>query len=228
MAKFAIVTDLNRCVGCVACSASCKTVNNVQIGNFWTRVLRVGPTPKYEGAVTPDTEMYFLPIQCQHCDNPECVTVCPTGASKKMDNGTVQIDKEACIGCQACIGVCPYGVRYMNEVDGVAEKCTLCEQQVEQGVLPQCVSQCVGRAKFFGDLEKGIESFEGPGIYEMIAPDGRYMNENVSYDECMASRINIMDVVNPFTDADVHYLENVGNDPAFPYILRNHTWQGNE
>ena len=124
---YAIVTDLNRCVGCLACSAACKTVNNVPIGNFWTKVLRVGPTPKYEGAQSPDVEMYFLPLQCQHCANPECVKVCPTGASVKRADGTVQIDKEKCIGCQFCVMACPYGVRYLNEAERVVEKCTLCE-----------------------------------------------------------------------------------------------------
>ena len=78
--------------------------------SFWIRAMRVGPTPKADGCGDwPDVDMYFLPMQCQHCATPECTEVCPTGASVKMDDGTIQIDKEACIGCQACVSACPYG-----------------------------------------------------------------------------------------------------------------------
>ena len=72
--------------------------------------------------------------------------MCPTGASHKLEDGTVQIDKAKCIGCQFCAMSCPYNVRYLNEEEGVVEKCTLCSQIVGQGGLPQCVIQCGGRA----------------------------------------------------------------------------------
>ena len=116
MANYAIITDLNRCVGCLACTVACKAINGVPIGNFWIKTLRIGPHPTESGSGHfPDVEMYFLPIQCQHCENPECVHVCPTGASYIREDGTVQIDKSKCIGCQFCAMSCPYGVRYLNE-----------------------------------------------------------------------------------------------------------------
>ena len=153
MARYAIVTDLNRCVGCLACMVACKVVNNVPIGNYWDKALRIGPTKK-EGATSDhDVEMYYLPMQCQHCEKPECVHVCPTEASHKLADGTVQIDKSKCIGCQFCVMACPYGVRYLNEEERVVEKCTLCEGIVAAGGLPQCVQQCGGRARYFGDLD---------------------------------------------------------------------------
>ena len=94
MANYAIITDLNRCVGCLACTVACKAINGVPIGNFWIKTLRIGPHPTESGSGHfPDVEMYFLPIQCQHCENPECVHVCPTGASYIREDGTVQIDK---------------------------------------------------------------------------------------------------------------------------------------
>lgn len=203
MSQYAIITDLNRCTGCLACTVHCKAANGVPVGNYWIRSMRVGPTPKYEGAQFPDVDMYFLPMQCQHCATPECTTVCPTGASVKMDNGTVQIDKEACIGCQACVSACPYGVRYLDEERGVVDKCTLCHDRVEQGELPQCVVNCVGMAKWFGDLDEGVDSFQG------------------------ACGKTLGDFVQPYDPAsDVYQLDDSGNGPAFVYILRNHTWQG--
>lgn len=102
MPRYAIATDLNRCVGCLACSVACKAINNVPVGSFWNKTLRIGPNPLDENGAWPNVEMYFLTVQCQHCANPECVKVCPTGASHIAADGTVQIDKEKCIGCQFC------------------------------------------------------------------------------------------------------------------------------
>lgn len=220
MTQYAIVTDLNRCVGCLACSTACKTVNGVQPGDFWIKTLRIGPTPTPGGSGDwPDVEMYFLPIQCQHCSNPECVSVCPTGASQKMEDGTVQIDKSKCIGCQFCVMACPYGVRYLNEDERVVEKCTLCEQRIAQGELPQCVSQCGSRARFFGDIEKGLDSFEAP------APT---QNLSTSYDDMTQVRTTLGEWVEPYTDDEVYHLTDAGNGPQVCYILRNRTWQGEE
>lgn len=161
--QYGIATDLNRCVGCLACMVACKVVNDVPLGSYWNKVLRIGPNAKEGGSGDyPDVEMYFLPVGCQHCENPECVKVCPTEASHKLEDGTVQIDKSKCIGCQFCAMACPYNVRYLNKDERVVEKCTLCEQKVAQGELPQCVAQCAGRARFFGDIDEGIENMVAP------------------------------------------------------------------
>jgi Fe-S-cluster-containing dehydrogenase component len=221
MTHYGIVTDLNRCVGCLACSVACKVVNGVPIGSFWLKVLRVGPNPRKGGSGHfPDVEMYYLPLQCQHCKNPACVAVCPTEASHVLEDGTVQIDKSKCIGCQFCAMACPYGVRYLNEEEGVVEKCTLCEQMISQGELPQCVAQCSGRARFFGDIDGDINDLEGPGDYGTL--------EGGSYDDVHAARVRLGDYVNEFESADVHHLPDVGNAPALSYILRERTWQGEE
>ena len=173
MATNAIVTDLNRCVGCQACSAACKTINGVMPGDFWIKTLRIGPTPKEGGSgqfpdvetyfwnkvlrIGPslkpgatsahDVEMYYLPVQCQHCENPECVKVCPTQASHVTEDGTVQIDKSKCIGCQFCAMACPYGVRYLNQTERVVEKCTLCNHLTAAGEKPACVKNCAAASE---------------------------------------------------------------------------------
>ena len=227
MTRYAIVTDLNRCVGCLACSTACKTVNGVKPGDFWLKTLRIGPNPTPgKSGDWPDVEMYFLPVQCQHCEDAECVKVCPTHASHKLSDGTVQIDKSKCIGCQFCAMACPYNVRYLNEEERVVEKCTLCEQRIAQGYLPQCVAQCGGRARFFGDLDKGIESFECPGA-DIV---------DKSYDAQSAARWKLGDItgegneypVKPYKESDLHHLPDVGNKPGFIYLLRNEQWQGEE
>ncbi len=226
MTQYAILTDLNKCVGCLACSVSCKVINNVPIGSYWNKVLRVGPNPRTEGGQWPDVYTYFLAVQCQHCEDPECVKVCPTEASHKTADGTVQVDKEKCIGCQFCAMACPYGVRYLNEEERVVEKCTLCEQKIAQGELPQCVAQCGGRARWFGDVEKGIESFEAPWApvksgdksYEGATSARMTLGESTGEDNEYATK--------PYSESEIYHLPDVGNKPSFVYILRKEKWQG--
>ena len=211
MAHYAIATDLNRCVACMACNAACKMVNNVPIGSFWNKVLRIGPSEGLEGGDKPGRDFYYLPVQCQHCKDPECVKVCPTEASHVLPDGTVQIDKAKCIGCQFCAMACPYGVRYLNEEERVVEKCTLCEQRTSQGELPQCVAQCGARARFFGDLDQGVENFEAPAH-----PD----TPGCQYDDMTKTRVKLKDYVEAFTENDIHHLTNKGNNPKLMYLLR--------
>jgi Fe-S-cluster-containing dehydrogenase component len=116
---------------------------------------------------------------------------------------------------------CPYSVRYLNEEEGVIEKCTLCEQKMAQGELPQCVEQCGGRARFFGDLDKGIENLEGPG------EPGSFGNDK-SYEAMNTTRVRLGDYLHPFTEGEIHHLPDVGNKPSFSYILRNRQWRGEE
>ena len=227
MTQYAIATDLNRCVGCLACAVACKTENGVGIGEYWNKVVRVGPTPKVGGSGQfPDVEMYYVTLQCQHCSNPKCVEVCPTGASYKAENGTVQIDAEKCISCGSCVVGCPYGVRFLNAETKIAEKCTMCVQKIERGELPQCVTQCGGRARFFGDLDKGIESFEGPGIMDKtIGPDYKVVHP-IGYEDQVATRVKLKDFVEPFKQSDVYRIDDQGTGPNMLYILRNRKWQG--
>ena len=76
MTRNIIDIDLDSCIGCHSCAVVCKQENNVGLGTFYNKVLTVGPSGTY-----PDLEMYYLPVSCQHCDNPECVSVCPTPTS---------------------------------------------------------------------------------------------------------------------------------------------------
>ena len=162
MANYSIVTDIDRCVGCHACTVACKAINDVPVGRFWNRVLRVGPTPKVGGSGQyPDVEMYFLNVSCQHCADPECIKVCPTGASFKAEDGTVQVDHEACIGCEACIQACPYGAPKSIEAEGIVRKCDGCIEWLKNGLQPACSGACSTRCLQFVDAEEvaGTEGY---------------------------------------------------------------------
>ncbi len=173
MTRYGIAIDLHRCIGCQTCTLACKMQNNVPEGMLWNRVITEG-SDILDGSVGtyPQLTRTYVPIACQHCENPACQRVCPTGATYKDDKGRTQIDYDKCIGCRMCMAACPYNARSFNWEDpkrdpdinygdkdvpvrprGVAEKCTLCKELTDKGEEPMCVQCCPGMARTFGDLD---------------------------------------------------------------------------
>ncbi len=121
-------------------------------GRDFTGPWPLAPSP------SPAMTVHF-PRSCLHCETPDCVTVCPTGASyKRAEDGIVLVDEDKCIGCKLCSWACPYGAREYSEVRGVMQKCTLCVDRIyndsfeEIDRQPACVMACPTRARHFGDL----------------------------------------------------------------------------
>ena len=111
------------------------------------------------GGCGADARTVHFPRNCLHCEAPDCVTVCPTGASyKRAEDGIVLIDHDKCIGCKLCAWACPYGARELDEVEGVMKKCTLCVDKIYNQDLPEvervpvCVSTCPVGARHFGNF----------------------------------------------------------------------------
>ena len=147
MARLAMVIDTRRCVGCTDCVVACKTENGVPEG-----FCRDWITEEVRGAF-PTLTLEIRSERCNHCDEPPCVSCCPTGASHVHDfGGVVLVDHDKCIGCKACIASCPYGARFVHP-EGYVDKCTFCIHRVEQGLLPACVSVCPTHCMHFGDLD---------------------------------------------------------------------------
>lgn len=147
MARFGMVIDTLRCVGCMDCVIACKTENEVPEG-----FCRDWITTEVRGRF-PTLTMEIRSERCNHCDRPPCVTCCPTGASHVEDFGSlVLIDHELCIGCKACLASCPYDARFVHP-DGYADKCTFCVHRVRKGEAPACVAVCPTRCMHFGDLD---------------------------------------------------------------------------
>ena len=141
-----MVVDINRCVGCQTCTISCKHANDTPPGVQWRSVLDV------ERGAYPDVERLFLVVGCQHCAEPPCVPVCPTGATRQRADGLVTMDYETCIGCGYCAVACPYQARtighdkdwyygeptaqeekvWHDERRGVANKCTFCVDRIDE------------------------------------------------------------------------------------------------
>lgn len=146
--RYAMVFDVRKCTGCLSCTVNCSIENNVPEGrartavNQWTVVTKNGAAA------------IGMPNQCNHCDNPPCVQVCPAKATyKREEDGIVVIDYDKCIHCQACVAACPYGARKKDpEFKNPPEKCNFCIHRLKEGLLPACVESCIGGARVFGDL----------------------------------------------------------------------------
>jgi Fe-S-cluster-containing dehydrogenase component len=183
---FAFGLDLSRCIGCRRCVYACVEENN-QSRNpqiHWITVLRfrkgekwidlAGAEKYYDPAQVPEDDFFYMPVQCQLCEKPPCVKVCPTRATWKEPDGVVVVDYNWCIGCRYCIAACPFGARRFNwteptipaaEVNpdthylgnrprskGVVEKCTICIQRARAERYPACVEACPVGARKFGNL----------------------------------------------------------------------------
>jgi len=147
MARFGMVIDTRRCVGCMDCVVACKTENEVPAG-----LNRDWITTEVSGRF-PTLALEIRSERCNHCDRPPCVACCPTGASHVEEFGeVVLVDPELCIGCKACLASCPYDARFVHP-DGYADKCTFCIHRVKDGREPACVAVCPTRCMHFGDLD---------------------------------------------------------------------------
>ncbi|MDE1948064.1 MAG: 4Fe-4S dicluster domain-containing protein [Burkholderiales bacterium] len=163
--RWGLLVDTTKCAaGCSECVSACDTENGLSG--------RTAPTDpqwirKVELVEIKTGRKASLPVMCQHCAEPPCVDVCPTGASFKRADGIVLVDHHLCIGCRYCLMACPYKARsFVHEPlhdqkpevprgKGCAEGCTLCVQRIDRGAGPACVEACktTGHgAMLFGDL----------------------------------------------------------------------------
>ncbi|MBI2836098.1 MAG: 4Fe-4S dicluster domain-containing protein [Chloroflexi bacterium] len=220
-----MVIDVGACIGCRRCMWGCQQENNTPstISPLWIEVFELktgqGVTghPSIEdlknGATTsytqsPNGGRWYMPVACNHCDNPPCVKVCPTGATYKAPDGLVLMDYSKCIGCRLCVVACPYSARRFNwwqgalpadrepnplvpvRPIGVVEKCTFCVHRVRRGLLPRCVEVCPVRARHFGNLN------------DPESQVSKVLNENMSF----------------------RLLEELNTGPNIRYITRGKKW----
>jgi molybdopterin-containing oxidoreductase family iron-sulfur binding subunit len=181
--KFGYALNLSICIGCRKCAEACHRENNHDRPSqqSYIRVLEMekGSIDLEKGNVdydhpVPHKDKFYLPVQCQQCDNPPCVHVCPVEATWKEEDGIVVVDYNWCIGCRYCEAACPYHARRFNWIkpqvpaeeinpqqgylsnrirpQGVIEKCTFCLHRTRQGQMPACLEACPTGARVFGNL----------------------------------------------------------------------------
>lgn len=145
-----MLINTKKCIGCYACRTACQRQNGLDPTDSFIRF------EEREVGEYPSVSVEHVPLQCMHCEDAPCASVCPTGAAHIGPDGIVEVDQGRCIGCLYCMAACPYQVRVHNKVSGAVEKCKFCHAWVyEHPETPSntCVTACVTGCRIFGDLD---------------------------------------------------------------------------
>ena len=167
MPRYGMLLDTKTCIGCLACTVACKVAHNNPPG-VW-----MAPVISEEIGSYPEVHRVHLPLMCMQCEDAPCARACPTGAIKRRADGIVAIDSDVCCGSGACVVACPHGALQLPRTRayyygqptpferakgdyfpaGTAQKCDLCVDRVDRGLVPACVEACPTESRIFGDLE---------------------------------------------------------------------------
>ena len=209
-AQYGMVIDLNSCVGCQTCTIACKHANDTPPGVQWRKVIDV------ELGQFPNVERLFLVTGCQHCANPPCVPVCPTGATRQRSDGLITMNYDTCIGCGYCAVACPYQARtIVHQQDWYYGEPTAQEEHVAHknriGVANKCTF-CIDK------LDDGLAQGLTPGVDADATP--------ACANSCIATAIHFGDFNDP--DSSISQLaagndafqmhQDLGTDPQIKYL----------
>ncbi len=147
MARYGMLINTKKCVGCFACRLACQMKNHLEVDEAFIKFNEI-ETGEY-----PSVYNEIVPVQCMHCENAPCQEVCPTHATYTTESGVVLVEEGKCIGCKYCMAACPYGARVVQHKTGIVEKCRFCWEDGEPGNPPACVGTCISGARVFGDLD---------------------------------------------------------------------------
>ena len=180
-------TDTTVCIGCKACEVACKEWNQLPATNGGANTLSgesYDNTRQLDGehwrhvkfieqfsADRKQARWLMMSDVCKHCAQAACLEVCPTGAIIRTEFDTVVIQSDTCNGCRDCIAACPFGVIEINPVTKTAQKCTLCYDRLQNGMVPACAQACPTASIQFGtipDLMKSaqarLQQLQGGGV----------------------------------------------------------------
>ena len=133
MPNYELHIDHELCWGCRTCEVACKQEHHSPDGVRFISVREDGPK-----LVGDKLDVVYNVNVCRHCEMPECVDACPEEAIFKRDDGIVVLNEPICSGCQLCIDACPYDAVAYDSAKGIARKCNLCHERIEQGLYPAC------------------------------------------------------------------------------------------
>jgi len=170
-----IFPDVEACIDCGGCVVACKRTWDIPRDEQ-----RISISTMFEGEQADPMSLNTnsgealnqdampgetsIPMQCYHCEDAPCVSVCPTDALQKSDDGFVQVSEDLCVGCQYCLSACPFGAPQFPDADsgtanivgtgGIMDKCTMCEERQNVGKGPACAEECATDAILVGTAEQ--------------------------------------------------------------------------
>jgi carbon-monoxide dehydrogenase iron sulfur subunit len=154
-----IVADNSKCMACRACEFACALAH-ADTDDLVKAVFEQGAKPRI---YIEAARGFAVPLNCRHCDDAPCATVCPSGAlSRQNPAEPVLVDQSKCIGCAFCVEACPFGVVVLAQCKGpgvpeggrVVVKCDLCASRLAEGLEPACVSTCPVGALMFQEVDQ--------------------------------------------------------------------------
>ncbi|MGZ0746911.1 MULTISPECIES: 4Fe-4S dicluster domain-containing protein [unclassified Haloparvum] len=190
-----IFPDVEACIDCGSCVVSCKRTWDIPADEQ-----RIKITTMLEGQEADEgfngrqTDALAqgkspgetnLPMQCYHCENAPCVSVCPTNALQKNDDGFVTVTDDLCVGCQYCLSGCPFGApQFPDQSDtvasdvfgtgGIMDKCTGCRERQHASQGPACAEECATDAILVGttsEIKDELEKRESGSFFNDAALD---------------------------------------------------------
>jgi Fe-S-cluster-containing dehydrogenase component len=172
---WAMLIDVDKCIGCGNCVRACSVENNVPEGFFRTWIERYQVDDMHiedplvdspqggmhgfpqrapgTGLTGNSVKEFFVPKLCNHCADSPCTQVCPVGATFTTPDGVVLVDEKYCLGCRYCVQACPYGCRFIHPEKNVAQKCTLCYHRITKGLTTACCEACPTGSRQLADLK---------------------------------------------------------------------------
>lgn len=168
--QYGFYFDSDRCTGCKTCELACKDYKDLDTNVNFRRIYEYAGgdwQQQANGCWQHNVFAYYLSISCNHCDNPACVSVCPTGAMHKTEDGFVIVNEAICIGCRYCHMACPYDAPQYDAMKWHMTKCDGCHSRILEGKKPICVDACPLRALDFAPIDELRKTY---GDLAAIAP----------------------------------------------------------
>jgi len=121
--------DPEKCTACQRCTIACSMKHHGMINPKLSRIK----------ILQFQSSEYNVPVVCMACENSPCIKVCPMNARERLQNGSIVTDTKVCIGCRACVYICPVSSPTINPYTGQTMTCDMCK---DDDAGPWCVTAC--------------------------------------------------------------------------------------